>query len=95
LQAGIFQGYPRWLWKTTAVDTSDRVLILVAQDSHEFLYPFILPGALMAHRQAFEINSHPAKYHGILAQFLNNWSVIDYMLKKRYQEAGQLAMVGV
>lgn len=95
LQSGIFQGHPRWQWKVEAVDTADRVLILVAEDSHGFFYPFILPGVLMAHRRTFEINSHPAKYKGILAQFLNNWSVIDYMLKKQYQDGGQLSLVGV
>lgn len=95
LQSGIYHGFPRWQWKVEKVDTADRVLILVAQDANDFLYPFVMPGVLMAHRQMFEINSHPAKYKGILAQFMNNWSVVDYMLKKRYQDAGQLAMVGV
>jgi len=92
LADGIFQGYPRWQWNVSAVNTADRVLILVAQDNHGANYPFIMPGAIMAHRDNFEINTHPAKYKGILAGYLNNWSVIDFMLKKQYSDGGQLSL---
>lgn len=92
LSDGIFQGYPRWQWNVSAVNTADRVLILVAQDGQGVNYPFILPGAIMAHRDNFEINTHPARYKGILAGYLNNWAVVDFMLKKRYLDGGQLTL---
>lgn len=91
---GVFILRQRWQWKVDRVDTADRLLILIAEDHHGHKYPFVLPGAIMAHRIHFEINSHPAQYRGILADFLNNWSVVEYLLNKLYKSAGQLSLIG-
>lgn len=85
--------YPKWQWKTGSIDTADRVLILIADDGEE-KHLFILPGALMAHRSSFEINSHPDVYRGMLAAFRDNWDVVDFLLEQRYRDNGQLSLMG-
>lgn len=86
--------YPKWQWNVSQVDTADRVLILIADDGRR-KHIFIMPGALMAHRAVFEINSSPETYRGMLAAFKDNWEVVDYLLEQRYRDNGQLSLMGV
>lgn len=86
--------YPRWQWHVSQVDAQDRILILIAETKDGLRHPFIMPGAIMLSRFQFEINSHPQRYKGILAPFLNNWYVIDHILWQRYFEDGQLPLPG-
>lgn len=81
--------YQKYAWKLCSVDTSDRVLVLIAEDSKGLRHSFVMPGAVMGDRLKFEINSHPTKYGGIIAPFLECWDVVDFLLKKRYKDVGQ------
>ena len=88
---GVFT-YPRWVWNVAKVDTKDRVLILIAQDAEGAKHPFIMPGAVMASRTLFEINSHPTQYNGLIKPFLNSWATVDFLLKEGYKNGGQLQL---
>ena len=83
---GILRHYPRWIWNVSAVNAQDRVLILIAEDKANLKWPYIMPGALMAHRTAFEINTHPRQHRGMMAPFLNNWAVLDYLIERVYED---------
>ena len=84
--------YPRWQWNVAKVDTKDRVLILIAQDTKGKKHPFVMPGAVMATRSKFEINSHPNRYGGLIKPFLGCWETVDFLLEKRYKNSGQLQL---
>lgn len=91
-QGKIKRKYPRWQWDVSAIDDKDRVLILIAEDDQGDWFCFVLPGHLMAHRTVWQINSHPTKYQGCIALFLENWETVDFMLNKRYVDPNQLAL---
>lgn len=84
--------YPRWQWDVSKVDTKDRLLILIAQDTSGQNHPYIMPGAIMASRSKFEINSHPNRYNGLIKPFLGCWETVDFLLEKRYKNSGQLQL---
>ena len=82
---GSWTAYRRWQWNVSAIQNGDKVLILIAQDYDSMLYPFIMPANVMEFRPHFQITSHPKKYTGLIAPFLNNWSVVKFLLSKRYK----------
>lgn len=85
--------YPRWQWcihPTASNHSKEWVLILIAQDSAYRRYPFILPGSLVGHRQQVQLTSHPDRYRGWMAKYLNRWDLIGYLAGKVYQDNGPL-----
>ena len=84
--------YPRWQWQVenkAAQLRDDWVLILLACDGPE-VYPFILPGQLIARRNHLQLTSKPVNYTGWLSQWLNRWEIIGYLEKRIYQRGGPI-----
>lgn len=85
--------YTRWQWnihQTAQAMQHDWGLILIAEDAENYLYPFILPGNLVGHREQVQITSHPTQYGGWLAQWLNRWDIIPYLVNGVYRDGGPL-----
>lgn len=84
--------YDRWQWHIhpTSHRLTDWLLILVAEDRQEDKYPFIVPGGVVLDRVHIQLTSHPTKYNGWLAQFLNQWQMIDYLANGVYRNGGPL-----
>lgn len=87
--------YPTWKWLVSNVTTEDKVLILLAIDCLGIHHPFVMPSAWMVGRSHFSLSSYPPAYGGFIAPGLNNWSVVDYLLKRRYEDAGQLDIFNI
>lgn len=68
------------------------ILIAIVQDRDGQNWPYIIPTAQLQGRLNISITSHPTKYRGQWADNLHAWQWIDYMVKKNYQQAGQLAL---
>jgi len=83
--------YHRWQWMVhhTSHQLTDWLLILVADDGQD-RYPFIVPGGVLLDRNNIQITSHPTKYKGWLAQWLNRWEIIDYLANGVYRNGGPL-----
>lgn len=84
--------YDRWQWciHPTSHRLTDWLLILVAEDRRKGKYPYIVPGGVVLDRTHIQITSHPTKYKGWLAQFLNQWEMIDYLANGVYRNGGPL-----
>lgn len=83
--------YPRWQWyihPTYKNLNEDWVLILIAQDNKLVRYPYILPGGMLQGRTHVQITSHPKKYSGWLADWRDEWGVIDFLRQKSYLDNG-------
>jgi len=82
---------PRWQW---LIGGGCDVVILVAEDTRPDqssaggLYAYILPGSLVSPRQHLQLTSHPIVYRGWLNDWLNEWSVIPYLVQKIYAKNG-------
>lgn len=84
-QTGAVYVYDRWQWNLQTFDGMNaKVLILVAE-SGGACYPFILPAWMMIDRGNFQITSHPTRYRGILADFLENWGVLLFILERGWE----------
>ena len=84
---------PRWqffIHPTAQQMTGEWAAILVAQDFDMVRYPFIVPGSMFKTRTHVQLTSHPTKYRGWLAKFLERWDVIEYLSKETYQNNGPL-----
>ncbi|MFQ5580282.1 MAG: hypothetical protein ACE5FZ_06690 [Nitrospiria bacterium] len=92
-QAGLDVYYPRWQWlihPTSHEQNDEWCLILVAQDEEEERWPFILPGSQVNKRNHLQLTSHPTRYRGWMAQYLNRWEMIEYLSRRIYQAGGPL-----
>lgn len=88
----IFENYyDRWQWQIhpTSHRQTDWLLILIA-DYRGTKYTFIVPGGLVLDRTHIQITSHPNKYRGWLAAWLNRWEIIDYLANGIYRNGGPL-----
>lgn len=83
--------YDRWQWQIhpTSHRLTDWLLILVA-DVNGDRYPYIVPGGIVLDRTHIQLTSHPNKYRGWLAAWLNRWEIIDYLANGVYQNGGPL-----
>lgn len=82
-KSGTISVSTRWQWDVSSVKClAATVLILVAEDHDRICHPYVLPAWIMADRSQFQITSHPIKYTGLLADFLYNWDVLKFILRK-------------
>lgn len=83
--------YDRWQFHIhpTSHRLTDWLLILIADDGQQ-KYVYIVPGGVVLDRTHIQITSHPTKYNGWLAQFLNQWQMIDYLANGVYRNGGPL-----
>lgn len=82
----------RWQFDVSRLPQAvDSLVILIAVDQGQG-YPFIVPSWLLGFRHNVHLTSHPAKYRGYFAQFLNNWLWVDVALAVRSHYAGQLVL---
>ena len=86
LKSGNYRTHERWQFNVSAIQKGDKVLILLALDGAGEIYPFVMPASIMALRPHFQLTSHPTKYSGLIAPFLDQWDVVKFLLGKRYQD---------
>lgn len=84
--------FSRWQWyiHPTSHNQQDWLLILLAIDNAGHIWPYILPGNVLQGRTHIQLTSHPARYSGWLARFLNEWAWIDYLVHQVYRSNGPL-----
>ena len=92
LVSGKRRWYKRWQWNVSELDSADRVLFLIAEDKAGIRHPFIMPGAIMADRQQFEISRHPTEYKGFVKGYLNRWETVDLLLAQSYYDDRQFTI---
>jgi hypothetical protein len=85
----------RWQFNLGNVPTDDRVYLIIAQDAAGERWPYIVPSAVLINRPHIQLTSHPTQYRGFIAPFLHAWTVIDYLLTRQYQNAGQISLYGM
>ena len=83
----------RWQFNIGNVPATDRVYLIIARDTAGQHWPYIVPSAVLINRPHIQLTSHPTHYAGFIAPFLHAWTVIDYLLTRQYQNAGQLALL--
>lgn len=83
--------YDRWQWciHPTSNRLVDWLLILVANDGNN-RYVFVVPGGIVLDRTHIQITSHPQKYKGWLATWLNRFEIIQYLANGVYRNGGPL-----
>lgn len=80
----------RWQFDVSRLPQAvDSLVILIALD-HGQVYPFIVPSWLIGLRHNVHLTSHPEKYRGYFARFLNNWEWVNVALAIRAKYAGQI-----
>lgn len=81
----------QWNIHTTSLNmVGEWILILIAVDDNGEIFYFVLPGELVERRNQIQITSHPNKYRGWLAAWLEQWPVIDYLSDRAYSNRGPL-----
>lgn len=90
LKSGEVKVYYRYQWSLGSVPRCEFALILVADTPGRKRICFIVPGSQVGERTHLQITSHPLKYSGWLAQYLEKWDVIDYLAGQVYQGNGPL-----
>lgn len=81
---------PEWRWHTSNLAGCDHVLILVAEDRGR-RWAFVVPSWEAWGRQGLSITSHPAKYRGRLAKYLDNWSTVEAVASRQPASEFQLS----
>ena len=78
---------PRWQFNTRDRPRLDHVVILVCQDAHGVLYPFVCPSWLFFGRDNVSITSHPRQYvkrgRGMFAEYFERWDTIGEVMTRR------------
>lgn len=83
----------RWQFDVSRLPQAvDSLVILIALD-HGQAYPFIVPSWLIGLRHNVHITSHPEKYRGYFARFLNNWEWVNVALAIRARYSGQIFLL--
>lgn len=90
LASGEVKAYWRWQWRIHPTHKGEYVLILVADTPQKKRFCFILPGSVVGKRTHLQITSHPMKYTGWMAAYLEKWDVIDYLAGQVYLGNGPL-----
>lgn len=71
---------PRWQWHihpTSYAPGRDFVAILIAEDDSGKRHVFIVPSLALDGRSHVQITSHPDKYTGWMAEYKDQWGVIN------------------
>ena len=89
---GSYRLHTRWQWhiKNTIPEDRETLFILIAVDREGYKYPFIVPGSVINEHRHISITSHPSEYCGWLAQYLNRWDMVEYLINGVYQNGGPL-----
>ena len=90
LKSGKVKTYWRYQWSLGEIPRCEFALILVADTPQKKRFCFIVPGSQVGDRTHLQLTSHPLKYSGWLAQYLEKWDVIDYLAGKVYLGNGPL-----
>lgn len=80
----------RWQWciHEPSLDMAgDWVLILLARDEKQRIYPYVVPGAMVTQNH-IQITSHPEKFRGWLNFWLWEFDVIPYLAQQTYLDDG-------
>lgn len=89
-RAGEIKESWRYQWFLHSVPQGEFILILVADTPQKKRFCFIVPGSQVGSRQHLQLTSHPLKYSGWLAEYLEKWSVIDYLSQEVYKGHGPM-----
>lgn len=89
LRDGTTRLYRRWQWLIHPSHQGEFLAVLIAETS-EGKYPFLVPGSVIGERTHIQLTSHPEKYKGWLAQYLNRWEMVTYLSERIYQSNGPL-----
>lgn len=84
LSSGEVKTYWRYQWSLDQRPDGEFVLILVADTPQKKRFHFIVPGSQVGDRTQIQITSHPLKYQGWLSEYLEKWTVIDYLAGQIY-----------
>lgn len=86
-----FKYYPRWQWRIhpTMPRDKDWLLVLIAETRAK-PYVYLIPGSQVQERPHIQLTSHPEKFNGWFAMYLERWEVIDYLQGKVYADNGPL-----
>lgn len=68
---------PEWRWHVANLAECDHVLILVAEEEQGRRWAFVMPSWEAWQRQGLSITSHPERYRGRLAKYLDAWSTVE------------------
>jgi len=90
LASGEVKTYWRYQWSLGNVPRCEFALILVADTPQKKRFCFIVPGSQIGGTTHLQLTSHPLKYSGWLAQYLEKWDVIDYLSSQVYLGNGPL-----
>lgn len=85
-------GYRRLRWQFDVARLPvgvDSLVILICETADGEHYPYLVPSWLLWDRKTIQITSHPRKYQGRLAGYLNAWSNVELVLNERRRRAGQ------
>lgn len=61
----------------------DFLVVLICKDPWDGLYPFVCPSWAFMGRVTVSITSHPYKYRGMYAEYLDAWEMIDQLIGVR------------
>ncbi len=79
----------RWQFDTSRLPSGvDSLVILIAVDQGQ-TYPYIVPSWILGGRHNVHLTSHPTRYKGYFAQFLNCWEWVNVALVVRARYTGQ------
>jgi hypothetical protein len=79
----------RWQFDALRLPSGVDSLVIMIALVDDQPYPFIVPSWLMGFRYNVHLTSHPEKYKGYFARFLNCWEWVDVALAIRARYAGQ------
>lgn len=88
----------RWQWDCSRLPEGiDSVVVLIAVVAGavgDTFFPFVVPSHQIVCRcRQPVVTSHPARYAGWLAPYLNRWQTVDdcLMLRRRYHHPAQMS----
>lgn len=90
LKSGEVKVYYRYQWSISPCHKAEYALILVADTPGRKRICFVMPGSQVGERTHLQITSHPLKYKGWLAQYLEAWYLIDYLATQVYHNHGPM-----
>lgn len=85
----------RWQFDCSRLPQSvDSLVILIAEDTAGFRYPFCVPSYAIIGRgtKTPTVTSHPLRYSGWLAEYRDSWSQVDSLLSLRQRQSGQYSL---
>lgn len=82
-----------WRWHVGNISRDvDHLLALVAEDEAGERYLFLVPSWVAAFKQGLSITSHPRRYRGKLAGYLERWGTIEEVAAQRRKVSNQIQL---